>query len=149
MSKIEIIVLKSDVEAEVGKVTGYTGDKTEAENQSAFHDRVATTESDADLLSRYWRDACAHLVDSLRTFITEARFGRESLQLSLEVSGSYDEVLTPSVENGMFAYICAYIMTRWFAITFPERSKEWKAEAASQFDCLLANLYHRKKPIRG
>lgn len=148
MLNFDIIVLKADIMKEVEKTTTYTGNKTEVANQAVFHDRVATTSTDSDLLQRYWRDACAHLVDSLRAFIVNAQFGQETLRLTLEVSGSYDEALTPAVENGIFSHIAAAITARWFAITFPDRAEEWRLNALALFDCVLANLYYRKKPKR-
>lgn len=148
MLSFDIIILKSDVLREVEKTTLYTGGKTETANQTVFQDRVATTDKDADLLQRYWRDACAHLVDTLRAFITAVEFGQESLKLTLEAGSSYDTTLTPAVENGILYHLSATITARWFAITFPDRAAEWRREALNKFECILANLYHHRKPVR-
>ena len=148
MQTIKIILLKSDVLAAIASNTSYTGTKTESANPGEFYDRVATVEKDAELLSLYWQDTCASLADALRTFIVEAKFGRETLTLTLEVSNSYDATLTPAVETGISAVVVAAMISRWFRITMPQRAAEWEKEATRQFEALLANLYHRKKPVR-
>ena len=146
--QIKIIVLKSDVISAIAETTDYTGNKTETADREEFHERVATVENDAELLSRYWQEVCATLADALRSFITEALFGRETFTLTLELSSSYDTSLTPAVEAGIFSIICSSITWRWFRLTMPSRADEWKKEASCQFSALIANLYHRKKPIR-
>lgn len=149
MKIIDLIVLKSDILKTVAKTTDYTGKKTESANENAFHSRVATETNDEELLNDFWRDSCAHLAEALRVFITEDQFGKETLKLTLEVSGSYDEALTPAVENGVLSFLSADITARWFDITYPEKAGEWKTEAGRQLRCLTRNLYHRVKPKRG
>ena len=148
MKKLEIIVLKSDVTAMIDNITRYTGKKTESANPGALLERVATVEADSVILGRYWQDACAHVADALRSFIASVQFGREILTLDMEVSNSYDESLTPAVETGIQSLLADIILCRWFRIAMPDRAAEWQREAAHQFDTLLANLYHRKKPKR-
>ena len=148
MKIIKIIVLKSDIINMIGQDTDYAGTKTETADRNAFHQRVATTESDAVLLARYWQDACASLADLLRSFITDIQFGRETLSMTLEVSEAYDDSLTPAVESGVSAVLAAGITSRWFRFTLHDRADEWEKEASRRFGLLLANLYHRKKPQR-
>ena len=148
MQTIKIILLKTDVMDRVAETTAYTGNKTETSDKAAFFERVATVTGDASILDRYWQDSCAALADSLRSFVREATFGKETFTMTLEVSNSYDLTLTPAAESGVLAIIAASITSRWFRITMPQRAEEWLKEARFQFSALLANLYHRKKPLR-
>lgn len=148
MKRIDIILLKSDVFAEIASTTAYTGNKTVAADRSEFFERVATAGGDDEILSRYWREACAALADALRCFISAVTFGRETFSMTLEVSGSYDETLIPAAEQKILSIVATSVTMRWFRIAMPERAVEYEREMKLLFDSLLANLYYRKKPVK-
>lgn len=113
-----------------------------------LYDRVATVEEDCQLLERYCDVACSELLEKIKEFVTEVDFSGESINLTLETSGFYDDSLTPSLQTDLFAYLVASISMRWFRITLPERAAGEEMEAARMLEKALSKLYHRRKPER-
>lgn len=148
MKNITIKILKAKVLLEIHATSAYAGYKTEKENPGREFDRIATVEEDAELLGRYWEDACCTVADKLRDFIVSADFGIDCLSLNLEVSSAYDDSLTTAVESGIFSYIVAEMTSRWFRLTFAEKAEEWAREGNERLESAVGKLYHRRKPKR-
>lgn len=118
------------------------------EDVIAIIDRVATIEEDRELLARYRDMACSELIEHLRNFVTKADFSGETLEMTLEVSGSYDDSFTSSLLTDIFSFIVASIAGRWFRITWKERAGEYEQEAERLVSEAIRKLYHRKRPRR-
>ena len=142
MKTITLTLSKRDIFNEIGKSTAYTGAKSDSDANNLLYDRVATVEEDCQLLERYCDVACSEFLEEIKEFVTEVDFSGESINLTLETSGFYDDSLTPSLQTDLFAYLVASISMRWFRITLPER------EAARMLEKALSKLYHRRKPER-
>ena len=82
MKTIIINIKRGDVLAEVGRITAYTGVKSDDSDSGALFERVATVEEDADLFARYWRDACAIVAERLKQFVG-GPVGGKSCRLTL------------------------------------------------------------------
>lgn len=152
MKKVEITVKKSDVYADVGLTTSYTGAKGPAGSDgmptAADYQRVATREEDERLLTHYWTDAASELTERLKGFVTEADFTGDALRLGLEVSGGYDEGMTPVVEASVRSYMSSAVSASWFRIADPGKAGEYERDAARFLTQAERQLYHRKAPSR-
>lgn len=148
MKIIKIYVKNADIFAEVAKTTAYAGAKTDSGDPATTFDRVATVDPDENLLERYRQMACSELIDALRAFVTGADFSGPTLSLTLEVSGSYDDSLTRSVETDIFSFIVAAISARWFRVTWPAKAGEYGEEARGFITEATRKLYHRRRPMR-
>ena len=148
MKTIIINIKRGDVLAEVGRITAYTGVKSDDSDSGALFERVATVEEDAELFARYWRDACAIVAERLKQFVGGAGFGREELSLNLEVSGAFDDSLSPSVETAVFSVIAALLSARWFRLSMKEKAEEWEEEASRLLAEIERMLFHRRAPRR-
>ena len=148
MKTIKIAIKNADIFQELAKMTAYTGAKSDSNALPDVFDRVATVKEDNELLSRYWETACSGLVDRLKSFVTVADYSGDSLSLQLEVSGSYDDSLTPSLRTDIFSYLVADIAARWFGITLPEKAESYGSEASRLLTEAERKLFHRKRPVR-
>lgn len=148
MKIIKISIKNSDVFSEVAKTTAYTGAKAETDDPGGLFDRVATVSPDEELLERYRQMACSELIDALRMFVTGADFSGDSLMMTLEVSGSYDDSMTTSVITDIFSFLVAAISSRWFRVAWPAKAAEHEAECIRFLTETTRKLYHRKRPRR-
>lgn len=148
MKTIIINIKSSDVDKELSKVTAYTGVKSASVPQLSDIDRIAITDEDAALLKRYWHNAAGILAEQLKDFIISADTGGEEMNITLEVSCSYDNSLTQSVKENMFSFVVAYMARNWFLMTYPEKAPEWDAESNRLLREAARKLYHRRKPTR-
>lgn len=146
MKNININIDKSIIFRDVSLNSAYAGAKNTSEN--GFFERVATIEADEELLSHFWTDMCGLITDRLRAFVTSAEQKEDSLHLTLEVSGSYDDSLTPSVISDLFAAMTAGISARWFSFTFPQQTTDWKIQSNELLNRVIGKLCHRKRPTR-
>lgn len=148
MKYIELAIRNADIFKELAKVTAYAGAKSDSDALADVVDRVATVKEDDELLSRYWEMACSGLVDRLKSFVTVADFAGDTLTLQLEVSGSYDDSMTPSLRTDIFSYLVADIAARWFRIAWQEKAESYVSEAARLLTEAERKLYHRRRPVR-
>lgn len=148
MKTIKINILRRDADEELARITSYAGIKSPGSEGLKDLDRIATVDEDSALLNRYWQAAANTLADRLKDFITGLAADNESVGLTLEVSGAYDDALTPSLEGDLRGYAAAYMTRAWFAITLPERAAEWDAECERLLRDASRKLYHRKRPVR-
>lgn len=71
-----------------------------------------------------------------------------TLSLTLEVSGAFDDSLSPSVATDIFSFLVASVAARWFRITWPGRSGEYLTESENILSEIIRKLYHRRRPVR-
>lgn len=148
MKTLEINISRTDIDRELSKITAYTGVKSPIATDLKTFDRIATVDEDAALLDRYWQTAANTLADRLKDFITAYLIGNDSLALTLEVSGAFDDSLTPSIAGDIRDYMTADMLRAWFAITLPDRVSDWHSEADRLLRDLSRKLHHRRPPRR-
>lgn len=147
MKILTIIITKDNVFEDVSLASAYTGAKTDDDSGVNFN-RIATIDADNNLLSRFWIQACGIVTDKLKSFIMASEINENSIKLTLELSGAYDDSMSPSVEKDVFSAMTAGVTAQWFAITFPERTKEWDEKSAALLNRAFAKLCHRRRPKR-
>lgn len=146
MKILNISIKKAEILEEVALAAAYSGAKTEA--AEGFFDRVATIEDDSGILSRFWTLICGRVADKLKNFITASEISGDSLSLTLELSGAYDDTLSPSVKSDLFSAMASGVTAKWFRITFPARAPEWEDQSAELLERALSKLCHRLPPQR-
>ena len=146
MKNLNFSFEKTGILEEVSLNTAYAGAKSEEEKP--IFDRVATCDSDEVLLLKFWREMYGMITDRLRSFILSSDFSDAAFSITLELSGAYDDSLTPSVKNDLYAAIVAGITSRWFAFVCPAKAVEWKTESERLFDSVVSKLCHRRRPVR-
>lgn len=154
---MNIDIVKSSVFSEVGRLTNYGGSKKDGDER-AF-ERIATTGSDDNMLEQFWRAACDGVTEAMKRFIIEIKTEKSKTvegetvttagwYATLEVSKSYDETLTDSINTNVFNYIVLSIVSRWYKMTNGDEAADYAAEAVGQLDEALSKLFYKKKPTR-
>lgn len=146
MQSLTIKILKDAVFTEVSLASAYAGAKS-ADDSSDFS-RVATVSEDSELLKRFWNDACGEVASRLKEFTVAADMSDEGFQIDLELSGSYDSAMTPSVESDLFSSVSSGVTARWFRFTKPEIATDWEDRSNELLLRAYRKLCYRRRPTR-
>lgn len=146
MKNVKIIIEKTKILEDVRMQTAYAGAKS-GDDKGIFL-KVAALRSDDELLTGFWRGLCGRITDVLKDFNLVADISDQRMEISLELSGSYDETLTPSVASDIESAIASGVTARWFSITCPEKVAEYEALAEGKIRSFVGKLCHRKRPVR-
>ena len=146
MKNITISLAKTTIFGNVGLNTAYLGAKTSG-SPSSF-EQVATIAEDASLLSRFWLETCALVADKLKEFISSSSLSDDNFSITLNVSGNYDDSLTPAVKEEIHAAVVDGVTGRWFQYTGPQRASVWIQNSAECLERAVSKLCQRRKPTR-
>ncbi|MDO4929625.1 MAG: hypothetical protein Q4E59_00670 [Bacteroidales bacterium] len=154
MITISITVKKISVYDEVAKTTAYTGKK--AEDDGSAYRRIFATDSDRNMLERFWREACSFATSELKRFIVSVNEQPEShgvdldrdYELTLEVSSAYDENLTDSIAGSLFSYFVSSIVSKWYKFANKEEAADYATMAGTMLNDVMQKIFYRKKPTR-
>lgn len=146
MYKIDIVFNKSNIFDEVSLNSEYIGAKNESDEN--IYERVSTVSADEDLLNRFLTEMQGVIIEKLREFITDVKYSSQDFSVTMELSGAYDEALTPSVKEDLFAAMSKGVCARWFRFTYPAKSSEWLNQSDALLSRAYAKLCYRKKPQR-
>lgn len=147
MKIIDIEITIIAVMEAVAQSTAYAGVK--CGDRAEFYDKVATVEEDENFLLKFFSETCGEIIDSLKEFLKTSVLNNEKLVLTLELSGAYDEALTPSVTEDIKKSIVAGIAGKWFQYTYPARALEWIENSNRLMVRARSKLCQRKRPVRG
>lgn len=161
MKMITLTIDKSAVYAEVSKTTAYSGAKM-TDDKDAY-DRIFTTDGDRAMLERFWDESCSTATEGMKRFVTTVGDsytksvtddGKTTTSTvpayvaNLELSGSYDEALTHSVEKSLFSYFVNSIVSKWNAFANKGEVELYDGEAHIALQDVLSKLYYKKRPQR-
>lgn len=146
MNRIEIHIDKAQVWDEVAKTAAYTGDKMIGDETA--YDRIMLTDEDAKVLQRFWEEAASVANDQLKEMLLSGSGVSDDYRVMLEVSRSYDDNLTPSVEASLRSYFISAIVSKWYMFANKGEAETYSAEAALMMNDVLRKLYSRKRPQR-
>lgn len=154
MIEVTLTVSKQRVYDEVAKTTSYAGAKMQGDDSA--YDRIFTTDSDRSMLERFWTEACNAATEQLKKFIVEVSDNSEgnTIDLSrdyvvkLELSSSYDNNLTESVQASLFSFFVSVIVAKWYKFTNKEEIESYGADALGMMNDVMGKIFYRKKPTR-
>ena len=67
-----ITITKADVIAEVNKTSAYIGAKTITQDGENLYYNISTIKEDAEMLERYWNEACSNVAAVAKEYVTAA-----------------------------------------------------------------------------
>lgn len=154
MIEVTLTVSKQRVYDEVAKTTSYTGAKMQGDDSA--YDRIFTTDSDRSMLERFWTEACNAATEQFKKFIVEVSDNSEGSMIDLsrdyvvklELSSSYDDNLTESIQAILFSFFVSVIVGKWFRFTNKAEADNYIADAVGMMNDVMAKIYYRKKPVR-
>lgn len=154
MKNIELKIIKARVYDEVAKTTSYTGTKMQGDETA--YDRIFTTDEDREMLERFWVEACNGATEQFKPFIVSLNAQpishcidlETNYEVMLELSSSFDEALTGSIETSLFSYFVSLIVSKWYKFTNKGESESYGTDAVGAIDDVMKKIYYRKKPKR-
>ena len=155
METITIKVLKKEVYEEVAKATDYTGSKLIHSDDSA-RERILAADDDLADLGRFWDETVLVANESLKEMLVSGETksaATETLGESIpayvaviEVSMSFDKILTESVQSTIRSFFIASIIGQWFKFANKGEAGDYFAQAADMMETAERLLYSRRKP---
>lgn len=126
---ITFSVDKENVYNEVAKISSYVGAKSKEDEH--LYNRVAITDSDKDLLNRYWDDCCGKVAAELQIIIgdiIDASSDSFSFTLKdwLDVN-SNERLRAKILRKDLHSCFINFILYKWFELTNKEKTEYYFA----------------------
>mgnify|MGYP000307294962 FL=1 len=151
METITIQIIQDDVYEEVAKATDYTGSKLIDGDENA-RDRILAADDDLAELGRFWEESVLATNENLKEMLVSGRtkeiLGKTGYEAVIEVSKSFDKVLTASVQSTLRSFFIASIIGQWFKFANKGEAKDYFMQAAEMMETAERLLYSRRKPTR-
>lgn len=151
METITIQIFQDDVYEEVAKATDYTGSKL-IDGDEGARDRILAADDDLAELSRFWEESVLATNENLKEMLvsgmTRLISDKTGYEAVIEVSKSFDKVLTASVQSTLRSFFIASIIGQWFKFANKGEAKDYFTQAADMMETAERLLYSRRKPTR-
>lgn len=148
MTEIELQVSRKAVYEEVAKTTSYTGSKM-LDDDTAY-DRIFTTDEDQEMLERFWNECRAEIAQRLVGLVSEEKMSDDgdTYTLCLDLSGSFDTALQPSMQLSLFGYFVQSLAAKWYGFTNKGETDKNSLQATALLEDVREKAYYKKKPTR-
>lgn len=130
ITNIELDIKRKDVYNEVARISGYVGAKSfkEQDGQADTYSRIAITDSDSELLNRYWEDCCGKVAGELQRFIKDIVSNDKSNDATFIIQPLSDVAQRKTVlQKDLFSCFVNFILCKWFELTDKERCEYYFA----------------------
>ena len=145
MKTLLLTVGREDVYSEVEKTTEYTGAKMMHADEGA-HDRLAVTEADRELLSRFFDEAAGVATNECKRFVDEVTLDEAGYEARLSMSDSYDEHLSDSIRTSLRNFFVAAVIAKWCKIVGSDAGAAYTADATAAILDVRSKIFNRKRP---
>ena len=145
MKTLLLTVGREDVYSEVEKTTEYTGAKMMHADEGA-HDRLAVTEADRELLSRFFDEAAGVATNECKRFVDEVTLDEAGYEARLSMSDSYDEHLSDSIRTSLRSFFVAAVIAKWCKIVGSDAGAAYTADATVAMLDVRSKIFNRKRP---
>lgn len=141
----------NDVYEEVAKTTDYTGSKL-VEGDKGARDRILAADEDLEELGRFWEESILATNESLKemlvsgTTILPDGSNNTCYEIVLEVSKSFDKMLTESVRLTLRSFFIMSIIGQWFKFANKGEAQDYFLKGAELMETARRLLYSRRKP---
>jgi hypothetical protein len=130
ITNIELDIKRKDVYNEVARISGYVGAKSfkEQDGQADTYSRIAITDSDSELLDRYWEDCCGKVAGELQRFIKDIVSNDKSNDVTFIIQPLSNVAQRKTVlQKDLFSCFVNFILCKWFELTDKERCEYYFA----------------------
>ena len=145
MKELLLTAKREDVYSEVEKTTEYTGAKMMHADEGA-HDRLAVTEADRELLSRFFDEAAGVATNECKRFVDEVTLDEAGYEARLSMSDSYDEHLSDSIRTSLRNFFVAAVIAKWCKIVGSDAGAAYSADATAAMLDVRSKIFNRKRP---
>lgn len=145
MKYITFTIDKKSVYEEVAQTTSYTGAKMDDENA---YDRIFTTDEDQSILGRFWNESKNTVCNTTKKLLASESETNGVFTLDMQLSASFDEALTESMQRSLFSFFVMNITAKWYTFTNKQEATGYATEAATYLEDIMRKAYFKKKPMR-
>lgn len=111
--ELVITIMKADVIAEVSKTSAYIGAKTITQEGENLYYNISTIKEDAEMLERYWNEACADVAAVAKEYVTAADMSDADWTLTLDMPSKYNHAFDGVLKQQVFSYIVRKVLYHW------------------------------------
>ena len=144
--QVTMIIDKAEVMAEVSKTSAYIGAKTITQDGGNLYNNISTIKEDAEMLQRYWDEACSNVASAGKEFVAAVGSGDAQWTLTLEMPEKYNDALTGVLAQRVFSYVVRYILANWLLLCGFGASvvEVYRQDALSLLAAVQDTLYARR-----
>lgn len=111
--ELVITITKANVIAEVNKTSAYIGAKTITQDGENLYYNISTIKEDAEMLERYWNEACSNVAAVAKEYVTAAVTTDTDWTLTLDMPAKYNKAFDGVLKQQVFSYIVRMILYKW------------------------------------
>lgn len=111
--ELMIRITKADAIAEVSKTSAYIGAKTIAQDGENMHCDISVIKEDAEMLERYWNEACSNVAAVAKEYVTGAVMADTGWTLTLDMPSKYNRAFDGVLKQQVFSYIVRAMLYEW------------------------------------
>lgn len=146
-STLSISITRSEVYEEVYKITGYKGKKESLDGTA--YEVIAGIDENDDILTRYFDEACASVVDALKRYVgASPTINSTGCSMTFEMPANWDENIGSSVKDSVVDYFIAHICYKWMRLVNHSDEQKYAADAETDMMEIRKKMAHSKKPSR-
>ncbi|MCD8266382.1 MAG: hypothetical protein LUC33_04425 [Prevotellaceae bacterium] len=146
MIQVKLTIDKAAVLEEVARTTSYIGAKMAGDEGS--YERILTTDQDAGMLQRFWDESKSEFCRLAKRLITAETDDGGAFTATLDLPGSFSEVLVPSIEDSLFSYFVNGVTGKWCVFTNKQEAGSYVKMAEAHMDDVMRKLLYKRKPVR-
>lgn len=111
--ELVITITKADAIAEVSKTSAYIGAKTITQDGENLYYNISTIKEDAEMLERYWNEACTDVAAVAKEYVTGADMSDTDWILTLDMPAKYNRAFDGVLKQQVFSYIVRKVLYHW------------------------------------
>ena len=111
--ELVITITKADVIAEVNKTSAYISAKTITQDGEDLYYNISTIKEDAEMLERYWNEACSNVAAVAKEYVTAAVTTDTDWTLTLDMPAKNNKAFDGVLKQQIFSYIVRMILYKW------------------------------------
>lgn len=147
--EVTLQISQSDIYKEVAKTTSYVGAKQIATDEAAYS-RIATTDENQEILSRFWDESRAVAIERLKGLVTSEAMGSDgdTYTIELTLSSMFDTALQASMQLSLRSYFVQSIAAKWFALTNKADVEQYATQASALLEDVREKAFYKGAPTR-
>ena len=97
----------------MNKTSAYIGAKTITQDGENLYYNISTIKEDAEMLERYWNEACSNVAAVAKEYVTAAVTTDTDWTLTLDMPAKYNKAFDGVLKQQVFSYIVRMILYKW------------------------------------
>lgn len=112
-----------------------------------FHD-ISSSESEEEILWRFWDSAVAELAVVLRSFDGRVICSHEAVDATFDMPNNWDENMGENVRTSIIDAIVSIMCAKWFELTLPAKQELYLTQATADEAKIVNALCARLRPTQ-